>query len=92
MTEAVATVEITDLFARRDALKRELAGVEMAIERCNHDWAYTPAAAFEDRDAAWVRVTYRTCKKCGIVNERLDVAPRGHLGVWQRTAKFKEAS
>jgi hypothetical protein len=46
-------------------------------------------AAFEDRDGAWVRATYRTCRKCGVVNERVDATPRGPLGDRQRTAKFK---
>lgn len=45
-------------------------------------------AAVEDRDNKWVKVTYRTCKKCGIVNERVDDTPRGPLGDWRRTAKF----
>jgi ferredoxin-like protein FixX len=82
-------VQIIDLYKRREDLKRDLAAVEVAIERCHHDWAYTPASAFEDRDDRWVRVTYRTCPKCGTVNERLDATPRGPLGEWQRTAKFK---
>jgi hypothetical protein len=86
MTEPV---QITDLYKRRDDLRRDLAAVEVAIERCNHDFAYTPDAAFEDRAGAWARVTYRTCKKCGVVDERLDATPRGPLGEWQRTAKFR---
>jgi hypothetical protein len=88
MTEPV---QIIDLYKRREDLRRDLAAVEAAIERCNHDWAYTPEAAFEDRDAAWVRVTYRTCKKCGVVNERLDAKPRDSFGEWRRTARFKVA-
>jgi hypothetical protein len=84
-----APAQIIDLYKRREDLKRDLAAVEGAIERCHHDWAYTPDAAFEDRGGAWARVTYRTCKKCGVVNERLDATPRGPLGEWQRTAKFK---
>jgi hypothetical protein len=86
MTEPV---QITDLYKRRDDLRRDLAAVEVAIERCNHDFAYTPDAAFEDRAGAWARVTYRTCKKCGVVDERLEATPRGPLGEWQRTAKFR---
>jgi hypothetical protein len=34
------TVQIRDLFARRDDLKRDLAAVEVAIERCHHDWVH----------------------------------------------------
>lgn len=86
MTESV---QIIDLYKRREDLKRELAAVEVAIDRCNHDFAYTPDAAFEDRTGAWARVTYRSCKRCGIVNERTDATPRGPLGEWQRTAKFR---
>ncbi len=84
-----APAAITDLFARRDSLKRDLVAVEEAIVRCAHDWAYTPETAFEDRDGAWARVTYRTCTRCGIVNERVDTKPREALGDWERTAKFK---
>jgi hypothetical protein len=86
------TVQIIDLYKRREDLKRELAAVEVAIERCHHDFAYTPEAAFEDRVGAWARVTYRTCKKCGVANERIDATPRGALGEWQRMAKFKETA
>jgi hypothetical protein len=43
MTEPV---QIIDLYKRREDLKRDLAAVEHAIERCNHDFAYTPATAF----------------------------------------------
>jgi hypothetical protein len=82
-------VIIVDLYKRREDLKRDLAAVEVAIERCNHDFAYTPDAAFEDRAGAWARVTYRTCKRCGVVNERVDTTPPGALGEWQRTAKCK---
>lgn len=82
-------IQITDLYKRRDDLKRGLAAVEVSIERCQHDWAYTPTTAFEDRDGAWALVTYRTCARCGVVNERIDITPRGPLGVWQRTAMFK---
>lgn len=84
-------VQITDLYKRRADLKRELAGVEQAIERCNCSWAYTPATAFEDRlGDRWVRVSYRTCTKCGLVCERIDENPREGLGEWRRTAKFKK--
>jgi hypothetical protein len=31
-------VQITDLYKRREDLKRDLAAVEVAIERCHHDW------------------------------------------------------
>jgi len=86
MTEPI---QIIDRYKRREDLKRDLVAVEVAIERCNHDFAYTPDAAFEDRDGAWVRATYRTCRKCGVVNERVDATPRGPLGDRQRTAKFK---
>lgn len=86
MTEPV---QITDLYARRASLKRDLAAVEEAIVRCSHDWAYTPDTAFEDRGGAWAQVTYRTCTRCGIVNERVDTKPREALGEWHRTAKFK---
>jgi hypothetical protein len=77
-------VVIVDLYGRRDALKRELAGVEVTIARCHHDWAYVPATSFEDRRGAWARVTYRTCKNCGIKNERVDTTPHGALGEWHR--------
>lgn len=84
-----APAAITDLYARRDALKRELAGVEHAIDRCSHDWAYTPPTTFEDRGGVWARVSYRTCTRCGIINERVDTKPREALGSWERTARFQ---
>jgi hypothetical protein len=76
----IEPVQITDLYKRREDLKRDLAAVEVAIERCHHDMLYTPATNFEDRGGAWTRVTYRTCVKCGVVNERLDATPCGPLG------------
>ncbi|WP_315782416.1 hypothetical protein [Bradyrhizobium sp. SZCCHNPS1003] len=82
-------VEIRDLYKRREELRRELEAVNVAIERCNHDFAWTPDSAFEDRGGAWAQVSYRTCKRCGIIHERVTTAPRGPLGEWERTAKFK---
>ncbi|MBR0995652.1 hypothetical protein JQ580_33605 [Bradyrhizobium japonicum] len=87
MTEPI---EITDLFKLRTELKRELARVEERIARWQHYWKYTPDAAFEDRlGDRWVQVTYRTCMLCGLVCERITESPRGGLGEWERTAKFK---
>jgi len=90
MSDEKPTRQITDLYKRRDDLKRDLAAVETAIERCHCDWEWTPPTAFEDRAGAWASVSYRTCVRCGIVQERITEKPRGPLGEWQRTAKFRK--
>jgi hypothetical protein len=95
MSEGVTdtAVAFVDLYKCRDDLKRELAGVEQAIERCScsSSWANVPPSAFEDRGGdRWVRVSYRTCTKCGLVCERVDENPREGLGHWQRTAKLRK--
>jgi hypothetical protein len=42
-----ALVVIVDLYKRSEDLKRDLAAVEIAIDRCQRDWTYTPGAAVE---------------------------------------------
>jgi hypothetical protein len=90
MTETTEPVVINDLYARRIALKRELAGVEAGIARCRNDWVYQPPSTYEDRDGAYAHVSYRTCKCCGVVNERVQFRPRESLGNWALTAKFRK--
>jgi hypothetical protein len=54
---------IIDLFKRRHDLKCKIAGVELAIERCQHNWQDVPKSEFEDRDGAEARVSGRTCAR-----------------------------
>jgi hypothetical protein len=83
------TVEIVNLYKRRDDPSATWPPSRWRSSAAIMILPYTPDTAFEDRAGAWARVTYRTCLKCSVVNERLDASARGPLGDWQRTAKFK---
>jgi hypothetical protein len=73
-----------DLYKRRDDIKRELIGLEIAIERCRHSDAYIPEAKYEARGGKYVHVSFRTCKLCGRKAERVQENPNGPLGDWVR--------
>ena len=87
---AAGPIEFVDLYQHRKDLKRQLAVVQHSIERCQHDWQYVPETKFEDRGGVWARVSFRTCCRCGMVNERVDSKPREALGQWDLTAKFRD--